>query len=86
MLGLSGAGLFGGESAQTVGAFGEQTNVSFPLLLGDTTYSMYANIDGSISPYPLDVVIDKQGIIRYVRHQFDAAAMQATIEQLLAEG
>lgn len=85
VLGLSGSGLFGTESASTLEAFRDQTNVTFPLLMGDTTINTYANPDGAISPYPIDVIVDKQGIIRYLRHEFDAEAMQATIEQLLAQ-
>ncbi len=85
VLGLSGGGLFGTESAATITAFRDQTNVSFPLLLGDNTSGQYANPDGSISPYPIDVIVDKQGTIRYLRHEFDAEAMRAMIEQLLAE-
>lgn len=85
VLGLSGGGLFGTESAATISAFRDQTNVSFPLLLGDTTSGAYANPDGAISPYPIDVIIDKQGTIRYLRHEFDAEAMRDMIEQLLAE-
>ncbi len=85
VLGVSGAGLFGNESAQTVAAFKEQTGVTFPLLLGDDTYDDYANPDGSISPYPVDVVLDRTGVIRYLRHEFDGAAMDAVIRQILAE-
>jgi len=84
-LGLSGGGLFGGESFATVSAFRDQTNVTFPLLLRQTVSGQYADPDGSISPYPIDVIIDREGTIRYLRHEFDAAAMRSTIEQLLAE-
>lgn len=86
VLGLSGSGLFGSESAATVEAFREQTGVTFPLLLGDSTFGQYQNPDGSISPYPLDVIIDQQGTIRYLRHEFDAEGMRATIDALLATG
>lgn len=85
MLGLSGSGLFGSESSTTVTNFKNQTGVTFPLLLGDSTYTTYANPDGAISPYPLDVIIDKHGKIRYLRHEFDGDAMRATVQQLLAE-
>jgi hypothetical protein len=85
VLGLSGSGLFGNESATTVENFRDQTGVTFPLLLGDSTYGSYAQPDGSISPYPLDVVVDKNGIIRYVGHHFDGAAIESTIQKLLAE-
>ena len=84
VLGVSGDGL-GTESPATVAAFGEQTGVTFPLLLGDTTFGDYAKSDGAISPYPLDVIVDRDGVVRYLRRQFDAAGMVATVEQLLAE-
>ncbi len=85
MLGLSGSGLLGTESAQTVENFRDQTGVSFPLLLGDTSKSKYAHPDATISPYPIDVIVDRQGTIRYLRHEYDPAAMDAVLEGLLGE-
>lgn len=85
VLGLSGGGLFGQESTETVRAFQEQTGVTFPLLLNDRSYFDYAVAGGQISPFPLDVIVDKQGVVRYVRGEFDRDAMRATIERLLAE-
>ncbi len=85
MLGLSGAGLFGTESAQTIAAFIEQTAVTFPIVRGDSSYFDYANPDGAISPYPLDVIIDRDGTIQYLRHEFDGDAMATEIERLLAQ-
>mgnify|MGYP000220795759 CR=1 FL=1 len=85
VLGMAGPGVFGTESAETVGAFQEQTQVSFPLLLQDTTRSKLAFSDAAISPYPLDVILDRDGTIRYLRREFDVGAMEATLEQLLAE-
>ncbi|MEM6295661.1 MAG: hypothetical protein AAGA54_30590 [Myxococcota bacterium] len=82
---MSGAGLFGNEGPDTVGAFAEQTGVTFPLLLGDTTRGSLAFSEASISPYPLDVILDRDGTIRYLRREFDVQAMQATLEQLLDE-
>jgi peroxiredoxin len=83
VLGLSGIGQ-GAESPATVAQFKQQTGVTFPLLLNDMTKDLYANSDGSITPYPLDVIVDRNGTIVYLRHEFDSDAMQATIEQLLA--
>ena len=40
---------------------------------------------GSISPYPLDVIIDRDGIVRSIGRGFDIAELQDTIEDLLAE-
>jgi peptidoglycan hydrolase-like protein with peptidoglycan-binding domain len=80
---MAGPGLFGTESEETVGAFQEQTHVTFPLLLRDTTRGQLAFSDASISPYPLDVILDRDGTIVYLRREFDIEAMNTTLEQLL---
>ncbi|MBV1857298.1 MAG: peroxiredoxin family protein [Nannocystaceae bacterium] len=85
VLGISGRGLFGNESTATLSAFVEQTSVQFPILRGDTSYFDYADPDGAISPFPLDVVVGRDGSIAYLRREFDADAMVATIERLLPE-
>ncbi len=59
--------------------------MTFPLVLGDTTKNQYAVPDGAISPYPVDVIVDREGTIRYLRHEYDAAAMADVIETLLSE-
>ena len=83
-LGLSGDGL-GSETPATVAAFKEQTGVTFPLLLNDTTYDQYANSDGKITPYPLDVVANGAGDIVYLRHELDIVALEAAIQQALTQ-
>ncbi len=85
VLGLSGRGLFGNETTATLGAFVEQTGVSFPILRGDDTYFDYADPEGAISPFPLDVIVDRDGNIAYLRREFDADAMLLTIDRLLAD-
>ena len=85
MLGFSGRGLFGSESTSTLAGFVGQTGVSFPILRGDSTYFEYADPDGAISPFPLDVIVDRDGNIAYLRREFDADAMVMTIERLLAQ-
>ncbi len=85
VLGLSGRGLFGNESTETLAGFVDQTGVTFPILRNDVTYFDYANPDGAISPFPLDVIVDQQGNIAYLRHEFDAEAMVDTIDRLLAQ-
>ncbi len=84
MLGVSGSGLFGSESTSTIAAFVEQTGVQFPILRGDTSYAEYAEPEGAISPFPLDVIVDRDGSIAYLRREFDAEAMLSTIDRLLA--
>lgn len=83
VLGLSGDGL-GQETLATVVNFKAQTGVTFPVLVGDTTKGVYANNDGAVSPYPLDVIADKDGTIVYLRHEVDIVAMEQVIVQQLA--
>jgi hypothetical protein len=47
------------------------------------TYGDFAaHYEGS-NPFPIDVVIDKNGIIQYISREYDSAAMQAVVEPLL---
>lgn len=83
VLGLSGDGLFGQESRETVERFGAQSGVSFPLLLGDQSRRGYGKSQANISPYPFDVIIDREGKIRYMSSKFDGEAMRRVIDELL---
>ncbi len=84
MFGLAGLGVFGTESPETLAAFVEQTGVTFPILQNDRTYFEYDDPDFAISPYPLDVIVDQDGNIAYLRREYDAEAMLMTIDRLLA--
>lgn len=43
-----------------------------------------ANYTGS-NPFPVDIIVDKRGIVRYVAREYDAPTMHTLIQQLLAE-
>ncbi len=47
----------------------------------------YANNEGgdAWAPYPLQVIVDPSGVIRYIAHQYDALAVQQTLDTILAE-
>jgi peroxiredoxin len=64
-------------------AFREQTGVTFPFLLESpaTTYQAYRmGADDDTTPYPLDVVIDRNGIVRYLRGEYDDAAVRDVLD------
>lgn len=68
-----------------VDAFG----VSFPVLLDPTggVYQTYRPPQGACqSPFPLDLIIDAEGIIRYWKCEYDPVAMIAVIDDLLGGG
>ena len=66
--------------------FREQTGVTFPLLAdeGDTIFQI-ALPRGTGMPYPRDVVVDENLVIRSNKNSFDPVEMQQLIDELLAE-
>jgi len=64
--------------------FGEYTGATFPLMYdSDGTYGYY-NHDEATAPYPLDVIIDQDGVVAYVSTHYEPDAMEAVILELLA--
>lgn len=43
-----------------------------------------ANYTGA-NPFPIDIIVDKKGIVRYVAREYDAPTMHTIVQQLLAE-
>ena len=60
--------------------------VATPCLLGaDALYHTYPRMADAFSPYPVHVVIDRAGIVRYLANQYDAEALRTAITAALAE-
>lgn len=84
-MGVRVIGIHGGESAQQLANFSEQTGVSFPLLRDEGTRSQFAYPAGVNFPYPRDVVVDKNLVVRSIRNSFDVDEMDALVQRLLLE-
>ena len=65
--------------------FADKLGVTFPAGLENTgNYRRFAeNFCGS-NPFPIDVIVDRDGTIAYVAREYDPDAMDAVIERLLA--
>ncbi|ACY18738.1 choice-of-anchor D domain-containing protein [Haliangium ochraceum] len=75
------------EQIDQVQVYADNIRVGFPLGIEDATSTYQAvtsNFPGP-NPFPVDVIVDKSGIVRYVSHEYDPEAMLTMIEQLLAE-
>ncbi len=78
------------ESTDEIGevqAYCESLRVTMPLGIEEPA-STYAAITANFvgpNPFPVNVIVDKEGIVRYVTHEYDPGAMLEMIEQLLAE-
>ena len=79
----------GGSTDDMAGvqAYVEHLDVSL-LPIGIESTSHYtewtANYTGA-NPFPVDIIVDKQGIIRYVAREYDAPTMHTVVQALLAE-
>jgi peroxiredoxin len=69
----------GNDGPQSIQNFILQTGVTFPMV-DDTlnTYNQWT-FTPSVSPYPLDIVVDRQGIIQFVTRDYDADALKAAV-------
>jgi hypothetical protein len=69
-----------------VQAYVEHLDISYPVGLETTAnYALYkANFVGQ-NPFPVDIIVDKNGIIRYIAREYDAPTMHQVVQELLAE-
>ena len=78
------------ESTDEIGpveAYAETIRVSFPIGIEENspTYNAITTNFQGPNPFPVDVIVDRSGIVRYASHEYDPDAMVAIIEELLAE-
>ena len=79
-----GAMMMGGESAARVRAFVDQTRVTFPVGFDDgDSYKMFP-YGGAISPFPLDVIVDRDGTIVYAERRYDGRAIRRAVADAVA--
>ncbi|MEK6609045.1 MAG: hypothetical protein AABZ30_15410 [Myxococcota bacterium] len=79
-------GLASTDDMAGVQAYAENLGLSYPVGLETTAHytEWAANFTGA-NPFPVDILVDKAGIIRYVAREYDAPTMRALVEELLAE-
>jgi hypothetical protein len=72
------------EDLSTIQNFATMFGLTYPVLQdpGGFIYNQYRI--PSISPYPLDVIIDQGGIIRYIHTEYDPQYMLEIINNLLS--
>ncbi len=71
------------ENQNLVQTFVENLGLTFPIGLGDMSlYNLY-ELEGGMSPFPRDFIVDQQGVIQYAQTEYDPQAMTDLIETLL---
>ena len=78
-----------GDAADGVQRFVTNLHTTFPIGLEDPTTKTYAaltqNFKGA-NPFPVDVVVGKDGKIAYIAREYDPDGIRAAIDALMAEG
>jgi hypothetical protein len=66
--------------------FTAKLGVTFPAGLEQTgNYVRFAENFRGANPFPIDVIVDRDGTIAYVAREYDPEAMEAVIERLLRD-
>jgi hypothetical protein len=77
-----------GDDPAGVQAFVGHSGATYPIGLEDKetpTYKGFTKNFKGLNPYPVDVIVGKDGNVVYVGREYDPAAMQAVIEAELAK-
>ena len=82
VIGVDTGGLFGQDDATRVRDFIAKTGVSFPVVL-DQGQSDYFSSSPGISPYPYDVIVDRNGVVVSIMTQYDPDALRAVVDAAL---
>lgn len=87
--GLVVVGLNAHDTVEQIGEvqqFVSNLGVTFDLGIEESeTYTSLVQNFAGLNPFPVDVLIDKSGMIRYVSREYDPYALDELIQQLLAE-
>ncbi|MFT5431543.1 MAG: peroxiredoxin [Myxococcota bacterium] len=78
-------GIHPGDPPKLIGDFVSQTGITFPILTDSGTLGQLDFAPGVSYPYPRDVVVDKNGVVRSIKNSFDVTEMVGLIEELLAQ-
>jgi peroxiredoxin len=85
VVGIDPGAFKGGDDAARVASFAKQTGVTFPVGLDvNNSYGAFTSAKG-ISPFPLDVIIDRDGRVAYVGTEYVPDKMTAVIDGLLSK-
>lgn len=81
-------GVSGGPSTDDLGGvqrYTENLGVTFPIGLEQTAnYVPYVQNYRGANPFPVDIIVDRDGKMVYIAREYEPEAMTAIIEKLLA--
>lgn len=78
-------GIHPGDPPEQVANFISQTGISFPVIADEGSRGLFRYPQGVGYPYPRDVVIGKDLVVRSIKNSFSVQEMDALVQNLLAE-
>ena len=81
VIGVASGGLHGGDDETRVRKFIAETGVTFPVVL-DHGQSVAYQTGLAISPFPTDVIVDGDGVIRGIYSEYDPDVLVDAIDQV----
>lgn len=84
VIGLDPGGLTGMD-AQYVVDYANNLGLTFPIVIDTTgSYGQYSGTD-YIGPFPLDVVVNRQGEITFVKRDYDLEELRLSVQAALSQ-
>lgn len=83
MIAIDAGGLFSGDSPELLRQFADQVQITYPIGW-DRSGSYRTFRTPGISPFPLDVIIDRDGHVAYLSAQYSPSALLNALQPLLA--
>lgn len=76
-----------GEPVEGAFAFIQEADTSLPVVMDEdqSLYNLYANSQPGFGLLPLQVLIDEDGVIRYLSRRYDAVALRDALDQVTAD-
>jgi len=73
------------EPIPVIQQFVAQQRVTFPIIHdeGGVLHNTLYRLDGRVSPYPRDFIIDQNGVFQYTNVEYDVRAMKLVLESLV---
>ena len=71
------------ENENHVAEYAGQIGLEVPIILvSQQIYTQY-RLRGGLSPYPVDYIIDGNGIVQYAQHEYEPELMVMTINDII---
>jgi|GEM_PF-1059535 len=71
------------ENVNLVREYAAQLGLEMPIILGANGLLNQYRVRGGISPFPVDYIIDGDGIVRYANHEYEPELILMVIDRLL---